>query len=103
MWSSLLSWMGASTLGARQAPAGSDVGSNPFLLIGGGPSGTISAAIFDGTNFNFVANNTIEGTSPSWLLFKDPGLVYAVDENSNNTRVFSVCLPLPFHSVTAPS
>jgi len=63
----------------------------PLLLIGGGPSGTIAAANFDGTSFNIFANNTIPGTSASWLLFKQPNLVYAVDESSNNTRLFTVC------------
>jgi 6-phosphogluconolactonase (cycloisomerase 2 family) len=60
------------------------------LLIGGGPSGTIAAADFDGSTFKIVANNTIAGTSPSWLLFREgTNLLYAVDENSNNTRLFN--------------
>ena len=59
------------------------------LLIGGGPSGTIAAADFDGTTFKMVANNTMPGTSASWLLFR-PGStnLYAVDENSESTRLF---------------
>lgn len=60
------------------------------VLIGGGPSGTISVADFDGSSFDIVANNTIAGTSASWLLFKEPNLLYAVDENGNTTRLFSV-------------
>lgn len=58
------------------------------VLIGGGPSGTISVADFDGSSFDIVANNTIAGTSASWLLFKEPNLLYAVDENGNTTRLF---------------
>lgn len=65
------------------------------ILIGGGPSGTISIADFDGSNLNIVANNTIAGTSASWLLFKQPNLLYAVDENSNTTRLFNVSWSRP--------
>ena len=60
------------------------------LLLGGGPTGAVLGADFDGTSFNIVANNTVEGTSASWLLFKEPNLLYAVDENSENTRLFNV-------------
>lgn len=60
------------------------------LLIGGGPSGSILAADFDGSTFTIVANNTIPGTSASWLLFRDgTNHLYAVDENSNTTRLFT--------------
>lgn len=98
MWtsSSIFAWgsLALRHLAGRQdapdadAAGTSSITSDPVLLIGGGPSGTIAAATFDGTNFNFVANSTIPGTSPSWLLYKDPNLVFAVDENSNNTRLF---------------
>lgn len=60
------------------------------VLIGGGPSGLVGAADFDGSSFEIVANDTIAGTSASWLLFKEPNLLYAVDENSNTTRLFNV-------------
>lgn len=60
------------------------------LLIGGGPSGSVLAADFDGSSFKIVANNTIAGTSASWLLFKEgTNQLYAVDENSNTTRLFN--------------
>ncbi|KUI65087.1 hypothetical protein VM1G_01283 [Cytospora mali] len=59
------------------------------VLIGGGPTGTISVADFDGSSFDIVAVNTIPGTSPNWLLFKEPNLLYVVDENSNTTRLFN--------------
>lgn len=68
------------------------------VLIGGGPSGTISIADFNGTDFKIVANNTMAGTSPSWLLFKRPNLLYAVDENSDTIQLFHVswsCLHPP--------
>lgn len=64
------------------------------LLIGGGPTGMVGAATFDGTSFEIVANDTIAGTSASWMLFKEPNLLYAVDENSNTTRLFNVSLSL---------
>lgn len=60
------------------------------LLIGGGPSGSVLAADFDGSSFKIVANNTIAGTSASWLLFKEgTNQLYVVDENSNTTRLFN--------------
>ncbi|KAJ9144764.1 Carboxy-cis,cis-muconate cyclase [Coniochaeta hoffmannii] len=60
------------------------------LLIGGGPSGSVLAADFDGTTFKIVANNTIAGSSASWLLFKEgTNRLYAVDESSNSTRLFT--------------
>lgn len=64
------------------------------VLFGGGPTGMVGAADFDRVNFNIVANNTIAGTSASWMLFKDPNLLYAVDENSNNTRLFNASIPM---------
>jgi len=60
------------------------------VIVGGGPSGTIALATFDGADFVVTANNTQPGTSASWMLFKEPNLLYAVDENSNNTRLFNV-------------
>lgn len=65
------------------------------ILIGGGPTGMVGAADFDGTSFEIVANETIAGTSASWMLFKEPNLLYAVDENSNTTRLFNVSLLRP--------
>ncbi|KAK7702099.1 hypothetical protein SLS64_009960 [Diaporthe eres] len=59
------------------------------LLVGGGPSGIVAAADFDGASFNIVANDSTAGTSASWMVFKEPNLLYAVEENSNNTRLFN--------------
>jgi hypothetical protein len=60
------------------------------LFVGGGPSGLIAAVDFDGASFNIGANDTTAGTSASWMAFKEPNLLYAVDENSNDTRLFNV-------------
>ncbi|KAH8742858.1 Lactonase, 7-bladed beta-propeller-domain-containing protein [Diaporthe sp. PMI_573] len=59
------------------------------LFVGGGPSGIVAAADFDGASFNIVANDTAPGTSASWMVFKEPNLLYAVEENSNDTRLFN--------------
>lgn len=66
------------------------------LLLGGGPSGIVAAADFDGASFSIVANDSTPGTSASWMVFKEPNLVYAVEENSNDTRLFNVCPAPPF-------
>lgn len=84
-----------ATLAARQeeaADADPDAAAVVTLLIGGGPSGTIATAEFDGAVFTIVANNTMPGTSASWLLPRGDGSgdVYAVDENSATTRLFSL-------------
>lgn len=60
------------------------------LLLGGGPSGMVGAADFDGSSFDIVANESTPGTSASWMVFKEPNLLYAVEENSNSTRLFNV-------------
>lgn len=59
------------------------------LFVGGGPSGIVGAADFDGASFNLVANDSTAGTSASWMAFKEPNLLYAVEENSNDTRLFN--------------
>lgn len=71
------------------------------LLLGGGPSGIVGAADFDGASFNIVANDSTLGTSASWMVFKEPNLLYAVEENSNDTRLFNVCLSPPSLGVSA--
>lgn len=55
-----------------------------------GASGVIRAFDFNGTDFLPKSNANIseDGKTASWMVFKDPYL-YAVDENSNNTRRFS--------------
>ncbi|KAH8899000.1 6-phosphogluconolactonase [Thozetella sp. PMI_491] len=61
------------------------------LLVGGGPTGLISLVEFDGTKFTTIANNTEAGTSASWQLFRPNSTqLYAVDENSGNTRLFNI-------------
>ncbi|KAI0127307.1 Lactonase, 7-bladed beta-propeller-domain-containing protein [Xylariales sp. AK1849] len=44
---------------------------------------------FDGTTFKNTANVSEPGTSASWMIFKAPNLLYAVDENSNSTRLYN--------------
>ncbi|ROV90120.1 hypothetical protein VMCG_09788 [Cytospora schulzeri] len=80
--------LGATAIAGNRSECAGDADVNK-VLIGGGPSGTISVADFNGSSFNIVANNTVAGTSASWLLFKEPNLLYAVDENSNTTRLFN--------------
>ena len=61
------------------------------LLVGGGPTGLIGLAEFDGSSFKIVANNTEVGTSASWQLFREgSNQLYAVDENSAATRLFHI-------------
>lgn len=71
----------------RQAP--------PAKVLVGLPN-TVLVTDFDGLNFNLVANSTLDGTNPSWMAFREPNLLYVVDENSNNTRLFNVKSHFPF-------
>ncbi|KAK2041217.1 putative isomerase YbhE [Colletotrichum somersetense] len=72
----------AAVIGRQDAPS-----STAKVLIGA--PGTIAVADFDGKEFKIVANDSRPGTSPSWMAFKEPNLIYAVDENSNSTRLFN--------------
>lgn len=79
--------LAAATVRVRQTDNTTDA---KKVLIGGGPTGMVGAADFDGSAFTIVANETIAGTSASWMLFKEPNLLYAVNENSDDTRLFNV-------------
>lgn len=72
----------AATLPRQAAPA------LQKLLIGARNS--VLVADFDGANFTVVANATEEGTNPSWMAFREPNLVYAVDEFNAVTNLFVV-------------
>lgn len=94
---SLRALLAAALVGSAAAAALLDRKTNSSavqkVLIGGGPSGMVGAADFDGKSFKIVANDTIPDSSASWMLFKEPNLLYAVDENSNITRLFNVGHP----------
>ncbi|KAL7626095.1 hypothetical protein AAE478_002865 [Parahypoxylon ruwenzoriense] len=50
----------------------------------------ILIANFDGSKFSITGNHTASGTGPSWMLFKEPNLLYAVNENANDTSLFAL-------------
>lgn len=56
-------------------------------LVVGAP-GQILGYHYDGQNFTNTANSSLAGTAASWMIFKQPNQLYAVDENSNSTRLF---------------
>ncbi|TID02879.1 putative 6-phosphogluconolactonase [Colletotrichum higginsianum] len=72
----------AAVITRQAAPA------TPAKVLIGAP-GTIAIADYDGKEFKVVANDSQPGTGPSWMAFKEPNLIYAVDENSNSTRLFN--------------
>lgn len=74
----------------RQAPAPAPT----KVLVGA--ANQILVADFDGTEFTIVANATEEGTNPSWLAFREPNLLYAVDELNAVTNLFEVRRPLRY-------
>ncbi|KAF7534603.1 hypothetical protein G7054_g6070 [Neopestalotiopsis clavispora] len=78
----------ATMVRPRQQSANSSTTASTRKLIVGAP-GEILAYDYDGTTFANTANSSSAGTAPSWMLFKEPNLLYAVDENSNTTRLYN--------------
>lgn len=64
-----------------------DALSSRKLLVGA--PGQILSYTYDGTNFQSTATLALSGTAPSWMIYKQPNLLYAVDENSESTRLLS--------------
>ncbi|KAI1393280.1 putative isomerase YbhE [Hypoxylon trugodes] len=58
-------------------------------LIIGAPF-QILTADFDGSQFSITGNHTAVGTAPSWLLYNAPNRLYAVNENANDTSLFTL-------------
>ncbi|KAI2636560.1 putative isomerase YbhE [Hypomontagnella submonticulosa] len=50
----------------------------------------ILTADFDGSKFSITGNHTAEGTAPSWMIYKDPSLLWAVNENANDIDLFTL-------------
>lgn len=59
------------------------------LLVGA--SGQLVGIDFDGATFSPRPNANVSETGKvaSWMVFKEPNLLYTVDENSNATRLFN--------------
>ncbi|KAI2468990.1 putative isomerase YbhE [Annulohypoxylon bovei var. microspora] len=64
-------------------------GSSTTKLIIGAPF-QILTADFNGKEFSITGNHTAAGTAPSWLLYRDPDSLYAVDENANDLSLFTL-------------
>jgi len=58
------------------------------LIVSSG-SGRINSVDFDGKKFTISGQIAMAGTNPSWTLFKEPNILYANDENSDITRLFT--------------
>ncbi|KAI5860481.1 putative isomerase YbhE [Durotheca rogersii] len=69
-------------------------------LVVGAPFQVLTAD-FDGKKFSITGNHTAVGTGPSWLLYKDPTHLYAVNENANDTSLFSLSADLNNPTVTS--
>ncbi|KAI1487094.1 putative isomerase YbhE [Biscogniauxia mediterranea] len=61
----------------------------PRKLLIGAPF-QIFTADFDGSSFSITSTNTTSGTAPSWLVTKEPNLVYAVNENADGLNLFTL-------------
>ncbi|KAK7935024.1 isomerase YbhE [Apiospora marii] len=60
---------------------------NKKLIVGA--AGQILSFQFDGKTFKSISKVAEEGKSASWMVFKQPNHLYAVDENSNTLRLFN--------------
>jgi 6-phosphogluconolactonase (cycloisomerase 2 family) len=87
-FSPLLLTLSVASAGQILTPRQNYSGGIARKVIVGAP-GQILSYTYDGTSFGNVANVSQTGTAPSWMIFKHPNLLYAVDENSNETRVFN--------------
>ncbi|KAI1085398.1 putative isomerase YbhE [Whalleya microplaca] len=58
-------------------------------LVIGTPAQVLTAD-FDGSKFSITGNHTVAGESPSWLLYKDPNLLYSVNENGIDTNLLQL-------------
>ncbi|KAK8065760.1 carboxy-cis- cis-muconate cyclase [Apiospora hydei] len=54
-----------------------------------GAAGQILSFQFDGKAFKPISKVVEDGKSASWMVFKHPNHLYAVDENSNTLRLFN--------------
>lgn len=68
------------------AARGNDASTKKLVV---GAPGQILGYDYDGKTFKNTANTSIAGTTASWMIFNGPDRLYAVDENSNNTRLFN--------------
>ncbi|KAM0321408.1 hypothetical protein ACHAQA_010124 [Verticillium albo-atrum] len=84
-----LSLLAAAAASAAAIPSPKKQETSGVSKILVGAPGQILVADFDGTSFEFTANSTLPGTTASWMAFKEPNLIYAVDENSANLRLFT--------------
>ncbi|CAI4218995.1 unnamed protein product [Parascedosporium putredinis] len=73
----------AADLAKRQVPG------VPTKLLLGVPN-SVLLVDFDGITFSVAANATEAGTNPSWLAFREPNLLYAVDEFNAVTKLFVI-------------
>ncbi|PSR77803.1 Lactonase, 7-bladed beta-propeller-domain-containing protein [Coniella lustricola] len=90
--------MAGSALGGGDATIEDGIGKkkeqdqkqNHKVLIGGGQTGTVTVAEFDGTAFEIVAQHVIAGSAPNWMVAKASGraLLFVNDENGDAVRVF---------------
>ncbi len=61
----------------------------PRKLLIGTPAQIISAD-YTGDKFDLTSKYYEPGTGPSWLLYREPNLVYAVNENGNEVNLFTL-------------
>lgn len=85
----LLTSLGVASAGSlirsRQA---SNTTAPKSLVVGA--AGQILTYTYDGAAFTQTSNLTETGQTASWMAFKEPNQLFAVDENSNATRLFHV-------------
>lgn len=81
----------AGDLSTRQQPAAPLI--KQKVLIGGGGTSNITIAEFNGATFNVLSTTSIgAGKAPSWLAFKEPNIVYSVNENGADLQMFKLDL-----------
>lgn len=79
----------AATASALPSSIMSRQSASPGRVLLSNP-GNIYLADYSGSSFEITMTGKDPLASASWLAFSEPGLLYAVDENSNTTRLFEL-------------
>lgn len=85
----LLASLGVASAGSLIRSRQANTTTTPKSLVVGA-AGQILTYTYDGAAFALTGNVSEPGRAATWMVFKAPDQLFAVDENSNLTRLFHV-------------
>lgn len=84
----LLTSLGVASAGSLIRSRQANMTTPKSLVVGA--AGQILTFTYDGKTFTETSKVAEPGRAASWMVFKEPNQLFAVDENSNLTRLFHV-------------